>query len=59
MTEGEIDALSAYQMLGAKYPVVSVRNGAQSALKDCKANFEYLDSFNEIIFNFDNGCPTE
>jgi twinkle protein len=54
VTEGEIDALSAYQMLGAKYPVVSVRNGAQSALKDCKANFEYLDSFNEIIFNFDN-----
>ena len=43
VTEGEFDALSAYQMLGAKYAVVSVRNGAQSALKDCKANFDYLD----------------
>jgi len=54
VVEGELDALSAYQMLGAKYPVVSVRNGAQSALKDCKENFEYLDSFDEVIFNFDN-----
>jgi len=54
VTEGEFDALSAYQMLGAKYAVVSVRNGAQSALKDCKANFDYLDSFNEIIFCFDS-----
>lgn len=54
VVEGELDALSAYQMLGAKYPVVSVRNGAQSALKDCKENFEYLDSFESVIFNFDN-----
>lgn len=54
VTEGEFDALSAYQMLGAKYAVVSVRNGAQSAVKDCKANYEWLDSFDEVIFNFDN-----
>ncbi|MEK9694445.1 MAG: DnaB-like helicase C-terminal domain-containing protein [Candidatus Poseidoniales archaeon] len=54
VVEGELDAMSAYQMLGSKYPVVSVRNGAQSALKDCKQNYDYLDSFDEIIFNFDN-----
>ena len=52
--EGEFDALAAYQMLGTKYPVVSVRNGAQSALNDCKNNYEWLDSFDEVIFFFDN-----
>ena len=26
--EGELDAVSAYQMMGSKWPVVSVRNGA-------------------------------
>jgi len=54
VTEGELDAMSAYQMLGAKYAVVSVRNGVSSAIKDCKANYDYLDSFDEVIFNFDS-----
>jgi twinkle protein len=57
VTEGEIDALSAYQMMGSKYPVVSVRNGAQAALKDCKNNYEFLDSFDTIYINFDNDAP--
>ena len=54
IVEGEFDAMAAYQMLGSKYPVVSVRNGAQSALNDCKNNYEWLDSFAEVIFFFDN-----
>jgi twinkle protein len=33
---------------------VSVRNGAQSALKDCKANFDWLDTFEYVVFNFDS-----
>ena len=37
-----------------KTPVVSVRNGAQSALKDCKENFEWLNGFENIMFCFDN-----
>jgi len=57
VVEGEFDAMAAYQILGSKYPVVSVRNGAQSALKDCKQNYEYLDSFDEVIFFFDNDKP--
>lgn len=60
ITEGELDALAAYQMLGTdKYPVavVSVRNGAQSALKDCKANYDWLDSFSSVVFCFDNDPP--
>jgi len=58
VVEGEFDALSAYQMLGPrKCAVVSVRNGAQSALKDCEENYEYLDSFDHIVFNFDSDQP--
>ena len=52
--EGEFDALSAYQMLGQKHPVVSIRSGAQSALSDCKAAYEWLDSFKRIVVCFDN-----
>lgn len=57
VVEGELDALSAHQMMSYKTPVVSVRNGAQSALKDCKANYEYLDSFDEVVFCFDGDKP--
>lgn len=53
LVEGEYDALSAYQLQGSKYPCVSIRNGAQSALKDCKAAYEWLDSFDHIIISFD------
>lgn len=51
--EGELDALAAYQMTGSKYPVISIRNGASAALKDCKAQFEYIDSFENIHLCFD------
>ena len=51
--EGEADALASYQMQGSKYAVVSIRNGAAAALKDCKANFEYIDSFETVVLDFD------
>lgn len=57
ITEGEFDALAAFQMTGSKWPVVSVRNGAGSALKDCKAQYEYLDSFENIVICFDGDEP--
>lgn len=57
VVEGEIDAMSAYQMMGGKGAVVSVRNGAQSALKDCKQNYEYIDSFESVVFMFDSDEP--
>lgn len=53
ITEGEYDAASVYQMSGSKYPAVSIKNGAQSALKDCKDQYEWLDSFDNIIVCFD------
>ena len=57
LVEGELDALAAFQMLGSKWPVVSIRNGAQSALKDCKANFEWLDSYENVVICFDSDEP--
>lgn len=52
VVEGEIDAPSAYQLQGSKYPVVSV-SSAGSAIKDCKRNYEYLNSFQHIVLCFD------
>lgn len=54
VVEGELDALAAWQMLGGKRPVVSIRSGATSAVTDINENFKYLDSFDEVIFCFDN-----
>ncbi len=60
--EGEADALAAAQMLDSsglsRSPVVSVPNGAGSALASCKEAFEYLNSFSQgIVFAFDNDKP--
>jgi twinkle protein len=57
IVEGELDALAAYQMLGSKYPVLSIRSGAAGALKDCKQAFEYLDAFESIVICFDADEP--
>jgi len=54
ITEGEFDAIAAYQAMGSKYPVVSIRNGAAAALADCKVNYEWLNSFENIVICFDN-----
>ena len=54
ITEGEFDALAVFQMTGSKYPAVSIRNGAHSALKDCRNAYEYLNSFEKIVLCFDS-----
>lgn len=56
ITEGELDALSVFQMLGSAYPAVSVR-GSSSARKDCSQAFDYLNSFERIYLAFDNDPP--
>ena len=55
--EGEFDAMAGFQMTGSKWPSVSVRNGASGALQDCKDNYEWLDSFENIVVCFDNDEP--
>lgn len=57
IVEGELDALASYQMTGSKWPTVSIRNGASAAVKDCKAQYEYLDSFENIVICFDADEP--
>jgi len=54
ITEGELDAMAAYQMFGMRYNFVSIPNGARGAVRDCKKNLEFLDKFNEIYICFDN-----
>lgn len=50
--EGELDAMSVFQMQGSKFPAVSIKNGAGS-LKDIKQAYPYLDSFENIILCWD------
>ena len=54
ITEGELDAMSAYEMMGAKWAVVSLKTGAAGAVRDCKASYEYLNKFDNIVICFDN-----
>lgn len=64
ITEGEFDALAVYQLLGSKYPVVSIRS-ASSALKDCGGGTDelsatlrrFLNSFEKIYLCLDNDEP--
>lgn len=52
LVEGELDAMSVFQMTGSKWPAVSVK-GASSARKDVADNFEYLNSFDKVVICFD------
>lgn len=54
LVEGECDAMAAYELLGSKWPVVSVKNGAGGAVKDVKESLEFLESFEYVVINFDN-----
>ena len=57
VTEGEIDAMVVSQCFGNKYPVVSVQNGAQGALKSCERAYDWLMRFEKVILCFDMDEP--
>ena len=57
ITEGEFDAVAAFQMLGARYPSVSIKDGASGAVKAVTEAFEWLDSFDKVVICFDNDKP--
>ena len=57
MTEGELDAMAAYQMLGSKWPVVSLRSGAQGAERDIRKNLEFFNSYDKVVLCLDNDEP--
>ncbi len=56
ITEGAYDALSVFQILGSKYPAVSVRSAA-TARRDCERARTYLNSFDQIYLCFDGDEP--
>jgi len=54
VTEGEIDAMSAYELTGSMWPCVSIKTGVASAYNNIKENYEYLNSFDNIVICMDN-----
>ena len=55
--EGEIDEMTVAQATGMKMAVVSIPAGVGSAIKSVKANYRWLDRFEEVIFWMDNDEP--
>lgn len=53
LVEGELDCISYSKAFGHKYCCVSLPNGAQSAVRAVKDNFDYLNNFEEIIIATD------
>lgn len=55
ITEGELDAMSVHQALGAKtrFNAVSIISGAKGAKKDISENLQRLEKFDEVILMFD------
>ena len=54
IVEGECDAMSAYELLGSKWAVVSIKRGAQGAVRDIKESLEFFEEFENVIIAFDN-----
>jgi len=50
ITEGECDAMAAYELLGSKWAAVSIKRGASGAERDVKDSLEFLESFDNIVF---------
>ena len=55
ITEGELDAMSVFQMMGSKYPVVSLSSA--NSKKDIKHDYNYLNEFDRIYLCFDSDAP--
>ena len=56
ITEGEFDAASLYQILGKTFPVKSLPSATMSE-RFMKKNYEYLNSFKEIIYAGEQDAP--
>ena len=57
ITEGYEDAMSIAEVNGTQWPVVSLPGGAQSAEAVIKAQYKYLQGFDEIVLAFDADTP--
>lgn len=54
ITEGELDALSAFQMVGGIYACVSLPLGSGSSYNSIKYNLEFINKFDHVVLAFDN-----
>jgi twinkle protein len=54
LVEGECDAMASFEMMGSKWPVVSLKSGASGAVRDVKNSIEFLEKFDCVVINFDN-----
>lgn len=56
ITEGEEDAMAAFEMLRGNSACISLKSGADSAFRDLsrKDIYEWVDSFDKIYICFDN-----
>ncbi len=53
IVEGECDAMASYQLMGSKWPVVSVKGGAGNSVKDVKNSLEFVEGFDFVVICFD------
>lgn len=53
ITEGECDAMSAYELMGGKGAVVSIKSGAGNAVNSIKNSLEFVENFDSIVICFD------
>ena len=53
ITEGEADALAVSEMFDGRWPVVSIKRGSASAVKDIKESLEWLETFENVVICFD------
>ena len=57
ITEGEIDALSVSQVQNNKWPVASLPSVAAGAVKAIQQSIEWIETFDKVIFMFDQDEP--
>ena len=55
--EGEFDALAGFQMMGSKFPNLSIPTGSKGAYKACQMNLDYLESYERKVLSFDGDEP--
>ena len=53
ITEGEHDCLAVATANQGKYPVVSLPNGAASAVRAIKDNWDFVNNFSSVVLMFD------
>lgn len=55
--EGEFDALAGYQMMGSKFPHLSIPTGSKGAKKAIRLNLDYLETYERKVVSFDGDKP--